>query len=276
MTTTPIRGTTRMVTIIGQPIRQVRSPDLLNALLARRGADAAMVPVEVAAEDVPGFVAFQRGWRNSAGFVVTVPHKRLVAGLVDALSPRARRLGAVNLVVRDAESGRLSGDHLDGIGCLGAMRAHGVEPRGRSALVVGVGGAGSAIADALCEAGVARLALRDLDAARLAEVRAMLREAFPSVSLAEDPAGSLAGYDLVVNATPVGMGGKGGLPLPEAEIATLRPGTHVADVVTDPRVTPFLEAARARGCSVQAGEEMVAAQMEAFARELGLGTCRSG
>ncbi len=272
MTTTPtIRGTTRIVTIIGQPIRQVRSPDLLNALLARQGADAVMVPVEVSAEDVPGFVAFQRGWRNSAGFVVTVPHKRLVAGLVDALTPRARRLGATNLVVREAASGRLTGDHLDGIGCLGAMRAHGVEPRGKSALVVGVGGAGSAVADALCEAGVARLALRDLDAARLAEVVAMLRREHPGVAVAEEAAGTgLGGFEVVVNATPVGMGGGGGLPVAAAEIGTLRPGTHVADVVTEPRVTPFLEAARGRGCSVQAGEEMVAAQMEAFVGVLGL------
>lgn len=272
MTMTPtIRGTTRIVTIIGQPIRQVRSPDLLNALLARQGADAVMVPVEVAAEDVPGFVAFQRGWRNSAGFVVTVPHKRLVAGLVDALTPRARRLGATNLVVRDAATGRLTGDHLDGIGCLGAMRAHGVEPRGKSALVVGVGGAGSAVADALCEAGVARLALRDLDAARLAEVVAMLRREHPGVAVTEEAAGEgLGGYEVVVNATPVGMGGGGGLPVASEEIGTLRPGAHVADVVTEPRVTPFLEAARGRGCSVQAGEEMVAAQMEAFARVLGL------
>ncbi len=268
---TGITGRTRMIAIIGQPIRQVRSPDLLNALLARRGVDAVMVPVEVAPEDVPGFVAFQRGWRNAAGFVVTVPHKRAMAGLVDALSPRARRLGAANLVVRDPATGRLTGDHLDGMGCLAAMRAHGVEPRGRRALVVGVGGAGSAVADALCEAGVARLALRDLDAARLAEVAAMLRREHPGVAVTEAAAGAgLGGYDLVVNATPVGMGGGGGLPVAAEEIGTLRPGAHVADVVTEPRVTPFLEAARERGCSVQAGEEMVAAQMEAFVGGLGL------
>ena len=265
-----ITGTTRVVPIIGQPIRQVRSPDLFNALAARRGADAVLVPIEVAPADVPGFVAFHRTWRNSPGFIVTVPHKRAVAGLADALSPRAARLGAVNLVARDAE-GRLAGDHLDGMGCLAAMRAHGVVPWGRSALVVGVGGAGSAIADALCEAGVARLALRDLDVTRLDAVRAMLRREFPGVEVAEDAPGlGLGAYDLVVNATPVGMGGTGGLPMAAAEIATLRPGAHVADVVTDPRVTPFLAAARARGCSVQAGEEMVAAQMEAFARGLGL------
>ena len=263
-----VRGTTRLMAIIGHPVRQVRSPDLLNAELARRGVDAVLVPMDVAPGDLGRFVALARAWRNAAGFVVTVPHKRAVAAMVDALSPRAQRLGAVNLVLRDAE-GRLAGDHLDGIGFLGAARAHGVEPRGRSALVIGVGGAGSAIADALCEAGVARLALRDPDAARLDQVRGMLRAAFPQVALTDDP-GTLAGFDLVVNASPVGMGGTGALPVPPEQIGTLRPGTHVADVVTDPAVTPFLEAARARGCTVQAGAEMVAAQISEFGRCFGL------
>jgi shikimate dehydrogenase len=263
-----ITGTTRVVTIIGHPIRQVRSPDLFNAAAARHGADAVLVPMDIAPDDVPSFVALQRAWRNSAGFVVTVPHKRAVAGLVDALTPRAQRLGAANLVVRDA-AGRLTGDHLDGAGFIAAAAAHGVDPRGRSALVVGLGGAGSAIVDALAEAGIARLALRDLDPARLDWMRGLLHAAFPAVEILPDPT-DLSGFDLVVNATPIGMGGIGGLPLPEAEIATLRPGTHVADVVTDPAVTPFLEAARARGCSIQAGAEMTAAQMQAFGRQLGV------
>ncbi|MBY0329727.1 MAG: shikimate dehydrogenase [Acetobacteraceae bacterium] len=270
MTTPPptITGTTRVIPIIGQPIRQVRSPDLFNALAARRGADAVLVPIEVAPADVPGFVAFHRTWRNSPGFVVTVPHKRAVAGLADALSPRAARLGAVNLVVRDAE-GRLAGDHLDGMGFLAAARAAGFDPAGRGALVVGLGGAGSAIVDALCEAGLARLALRDLDAARLDWMRDLVRAAFPAAALLPDGA-DLSGHDLVVNATPVGMGGTGGLPVPATELATLRPGAHVADVVTHPAETPFLAAARARGCTVQTGPAMTAAQMEEFGRRLGL------
>lgn len=262
---TTITGTTRIAEIIGHPIRQVRAPDLLNAELARRGIDAALVPVDIPPEAVPGFVALQHAWVNSPGFIVTVPHKRAVAALCDALSPRAARLGAVNIVVRDA-AGRLAGDHLDGLGCVAAARRHGFDPAGRSALVVGTGGAGSAIADALAEAGLARLVLRDLDAARLAAVRAALTAQFPALRIEADP-GRLDGFDLVVNATPVGMGGKGGLPIAEAELATLRPGAHVVDVVTDPRVTPFLEAARARGCTVQPGGDMVAAQIAEFGRQ---------
>lgn len=263
-----ITGTTRIAQIIGHPIRQVRAPDLLNAEIARHGVDAALVPMDIAPDQVAGFVGLQRGWRNSPGFIVTVPHKRAVAALCDGLSPRAQRLGAVNIVVRDAE-GRLAGDHLDGLGCVAAARKHGFDPKGKAALVVGTGGAGSAIADAFCEVGLKRLVLRDLDTARLGAVRDALAAQFPGVALEDDPA-SLAGFDLVVNATPVGMGGKGGLPIAEAEIATLRPGTHVVDVVTDPRVTPFLEAARARGCTVQPGGDMVAAQIAEFGRQFGL------
>ena len=265
---TTITGTTRITQIIGHPIRQVRAPDLLNADLARHGADTVLVPIDIPPDAVAGFVSLQRAWANSPGFIVTVPHKRAVAALCDRLSPRAARLGAVNIVVRGAD-GTLAGDHLDGLGCVAAARRHGFDPRGKAALIVGAGGAGSAIADAFAEAGLARLVLRDLDTARVAWVAAALAASFPSLRIEADP-GDLSGFDLVVNATPVGMNGKGGLPIPEAEIATLRPGTHVVDVVTDPRVTPFLDAARARGCAVQPGGDMVAAQIAEFGRLFGL------
>ena len=263
-----ITGTTRIIPIIGHPIRQVRSPDLFNALAAERGADAVLVPMDIAPDAMVEFSNLLRDWRNSPGCIVTVPHKRAAAAFCDRLSPRAARLGAVNIVVRDAE-GLLAGDHLDGLGCVAAARRHGFDPTGKAALVVGTGGAGSAIADALAEAGLARLALRDLDAERLGFVTASLQAAFPALRIEPDPV-TLAGFDLVVNATPVGMGGHGGLPIPGSEIATLRPGTHVVDVVTDPRVTPFLEAARARGCTVQPGGDMVAAQIAAFGTQFGL------
>ncbi len=267
-----ITGTTRIAQIIGHPIRQVRAPDLLNAELVRHGTDAVLVPIDIPPEAVAGFVSLQRAWANSPGFIVTVPHKRAVAALCDRLSPRAARLGAVNIVVRGAD-GTLAGDHLDGLGCVAAARRHGFDPQGKAALIVGTGGAGSAIADAFAEAGIARLVLRDLDTARVAWVAEALRASFPALRIEADP-GDLSGFDLVVNATPVGMGGPGGkypgLPIPDGAIATLRPGTHVVDVVTDPRVTPFLEAAKARGCTVQTGGDMVAAQIAEFGAQFGL------
>src|SRR5690349_19782845 len=143
-----VRGTTRITQIIGHPIAQVRSPELFNEHTASLGIDAVLIPVDVDPAQLGDFIAFQRGWYNSAGFVVTIPHKRAVVPLVDGLTERAKRLQAVN-VVRRREDGTLLGDMVDGLGFLAAARKHGFDPKGRSALVVGTGGAGSAIVDTL-------------------------------------------------------------------------------------------------------------------------------
>jgi len=228
----------------------------------------ALIPVDLDPAQLRDFVALQRGWHNSPGFVVTIPHKRPVAAQLDALTARAARLQAVNVVRRDAD-GTLSGDMVDGPGFMAAAETHGFVARGGSALVIGTGGAGSAIVDALCDAGIARLALQDLDPARVAAMRALFGAAFPALEFLDHYDG-LGAFDLVVNASPVGMGGADALPIPAALLATLRQDTLVADVVTKPAMTPFLHAARAHGCRVQTGPEMTACQIEILARFLGV------
>src|SRR5262245_21723317 len=136
-----ISGRTKVVAIIGHPISQVRSPTTVNAEYARRGIDAVLVPVDVEPVAVPAFVEVLRHWRNAPGCVVTVPHKSACAGLVDGLSERARRLGAVNLIRRTAE-GRLEGDMVDGEGFMLALRANGFEASGKTAIVFGAGAVG--------------------------------------------------------------------------------------------------------------------------------------
>jgi shikimate dehydrogenase len=259
-----VRGTTRISQIIGHPIAQVRSPELFNQELERLGADAVLIPVDVSPEQLRDFVAFQRGWHNSYGFVVTIPHKRAVVEHLDELTDRAKRLQAVNVVRRDVD-GRLTGDMVDGLGFIAAARKNGFEPESRSALVIGTGGAGSAIVDALCDGGIARLALSDLDPARVTWMRGVFGAAFPEVEFLE-ASGDLGSFDLVVNASPVGMGDTGELPVPQALLGTLRPGTLVADVVTKPPMTPFLLAAQERGCQVQTGPEMAAGQIGILGR----------
>lgn len=254
-----ISGATRICQVIGHPISQVRSPDLFNERARQLGADVVLIPVDVSPEQVGAFIAFSRGWHNSAGFCVTVPHKRAVVRHLDRLTDRARRLQAVNVVRREPD-GSLIGDMVDGPGFLAATATHGFTAKGRSALVIGTGGAGSAIVDALCEAGIGRLALHDLDPARVNELRTLFSAAFPNVEIVDGYDG-LEAFDLVVNASPAGMGGTGELPIPEHSLAGLRPETLVADVVTKPHVTPFLLAAQARGCRIQTGVEMAAGQI---------------
>jgi len=262
-----VRGTTRISQIIGHPIAQVRSPEMFNQHIAALNLDAVLIPVDVDPEKLRDFVAFQRGWINSDGFVVTIPHKRAIVPLLDQLTDRAKRLQAVN-VVRRREDGRLLGDMVDGLGFIAAAERHGFSAKGRSALVVGTGGAGSAIVDTLCDRGIARLALADLDPERVRSLKQVFAAAFPAVELLEGYE-SLSGFDLIVNASPAGMGNTE-LPIPEAMLATLRAETLVADVVTKPAMTPLLRAAEARGCRVQTGPEMAAGQIKILGRCMGV------
>jgi shikimate dehydrogenase len=134
--------------------------------------------------------------------------------------------------------------------------------------LLGAGGAGSAIAVALCEAAIAAIAVHDLDAAKATRLVGVLRRAFGAVE-ARAAAPDLARCDLLVNATPVGM--RPDDPLPWS-LAGLRPGTIVGDVTTKPEVTPFVAAARAAGAPTVTGRDMFEGQLRAMAEFLGYPT----
>ncbi|MFJ4345471.1 shikimate dehydrogenase family protein [Pseudomonas sp. NPDC089401] len=254
-----IRGSTELVAIVGSPIAQVKSPENFNTWFANHGHDLAMLPIDLQAMALGTFTDTLRGWHNLRGCVVTVPYKQALASQLDGLSERAAALGSVNVIRRQGD-GRLLGDNVDGAGFLGAAQQHGFQAAGNSALVVGCGGVGSAIAYALAEAGLAQITLSDPSVARVGALGEVLGNRFPELEIATRYS-SLEDFDLVVNASPVGMGNSTELPLPAALLETLRPTTLVADVVTSPEVTPLLEKARERGCPIQTGAQMAFAQL---------------
>jgi shikimate dehydrogenase len=235
-------------------------PGSLNAMFLQTGQDLAMVPFDIAPEGVPQFVDMLRSARNLLGVVVTVSHKQVVARHMDVLTRRAKALGAVNVVRREAD-GSLHGDHVDGFGFLNAARKHGFRSEGKKALVIGAGGAGSAIAYALCETAIARLMILDTDTARASQVAKMVCASFPLVDV-RIGCSTLAGLDLVVNVTPVGMREEDPMPLPDALLATLESHTLVCDAITVPVVTALLKFARERGCWTQTGAEMSQASID--------------
>ena len=258
-----IRGTTELVAIVGSPIAQVKSPRNFNAWFERHGKDLAMIPIDLDGQSLDGFVDALRAWRNLRGCVVTVPYKQAIATRVDTLSPRSQALGCVNVIRREAD-GTLTGDIVDGDGFMNAARRHGFVPKGARVLLIGAGGVGSAIAWSLCEHGAAAIVLTDLDASRVERLRALLathHAATDTGTRAGARLGSLAPFDLVVNASPAGMAGYDELPVSPDGLATLRADTLVADVVTSPEATRFLELARQAGCRIQTGAEMALAQL---------------
>jgi len=259
-----ITGTTRLYAIVGDPIGKVRSPETFNAGFARHSIDAVMLPVEAAPDDLAATVAGLKRIRNLGGLVFTFPHKAAAMSMVDEISESARLVGAINAARRDA-AGRWVGDMFDGVGLVGGMQRCGHEPRGRRVALIGAGGAGRAIAFALADAQAAAISVHDIDAAKAAQLAADLARAHPS--LAVRASAPLAGdFDLLMNATPMGMRSDDPLPW---RVADLPIGGIAGDVTTKPEVTPFLAAARDRGCAIVTGRDMHESQLAALFRFFG-------
>jgi shikimate dehydrogenase len=245
-----LSGATRLYVIVGDPIAQVRSPAGVTGAFAACGHDGILVPVQVAPADLPDFLSVAARLKNLDGIVATIPHKFACYQACASATDRAHFLRAANLMRRRAD-GAWHGDMVDGLGFVGAARAKGIDPRGRRALLVGAGGAGSAIALALVEAGVGEIAIHDSESERRDALIGNLNRLGKGRARAgtADP----TGYDFVANATPAGMAE--GDPLP-VDVTRLSPTTYCGCVITKPEVSPFIAAARAIGCVTGTGTDV--------------------
>ena len=259
-------GGLRLFGLIGDPVAQVRACQPATERMRAAGANAALLPVHIPSAHLLEIFHSLRLVANFDGMVVTVPHKIPMAELVDTLSDRARLVGAVNLARREAD-GRWHGDIVDGVGFRRGLDVTGFDPAGKTAFIIGGGGAGSAIAVELARSG-ARLRIYDVSADRSEALARRLRDAGHDAVAA--PAPDPAGADLVVNATPLGMHPGDPMPL---DPALLSPAMTVAEVVMKPPVTAFLQAARDLGCRIQLGEAVMLYQLDAMADFL-LGAAR--
>jgi len=250
-----LNGATRIHVTIGDPIAQVKSPAGVTQGFYARGADAIMIPLQVKPADIDDFFHLAKRLPNLDGIIITVPHKPVAFRHCDTISERSRVLEVCNVMRRSAE-GRWTGDMTDGGGFVDALKRNKFDLKGKRALQVGAGGAGSAIALALSTEG-ASVTLVDVDTRRRDALIARLARHDHQVAAVDkaDP----SGFDLVVNATPAGM--KEGDPLP-IDVARLDASQFVADVITIPALTPLLEAAKAKGCRTQTGVEMFNAQVD--------------
>jgi shikimate dehydrogenase len=262
-----LSGTTTLIAHLGYPTHAFKAPLVYNPWFERNGIDAVVVPMGVRAADYPDFLRALFTLTNIGGALVTMPHKVTTTELVDDLSQTARVAGAANAVVRRSD-GTLYGEQFDGTGFVRGLLRKGFDPRGKRALVVGNGGVGSPIAASLAQAGIAGMGLYDPDADASDALRGRLREHYPDLAVAtgtRDP----AGFDLVVNASPLGMAD--GDPLP-VDVDRLTSSTFVGEVVMRRELTPFLQAALARGCPIQVGKDMLYEQIPAYLEFFGFGT----
>lgn len=208
-----------------------------------------------ALQQLPALLASAR-IMGFAGLNITYPCKQAVLPLLDALSPEAEAMGAVNtVVIRD---GRMVGHNTDGSGWAWGLRRSLPDADLTCVVLLGAGGAGSAIADAVLRLGAAQLRVVDTDPARAAALADALNQRFGErVSACAEAAQALDGATGLIHATPTGMDKLPGLPL---AAALLQPSLWVSEIVYFPIDTALLKAARAAGCRTMDGGAMAVGQ----------------
>ena len=254
-----INGNTEIIAHLGFPTHAFKAPMIYNPWFEKAGVNAIVVPMGCQAADYPEFLRSVFKLSNIRGALITMPHKVTTVGLVEDLSATAAIAGACNAVKR-LPDGRLQGDMFDGEGFVRGLLRKGLVLKGARALVVGSGGVGCAIAASLAAAGVLEMDLFDVSEASARGLADRLMQHYPQMTVRiglKDP----DGFDLVVNATPMGMNAGDAMPM---DVSRIDPRTFVGEVVMKSEMTAFLAAAQTRGCPVQVGSDMLFEQIPAY------------
>jgi shikimate dehydrogenase len=262
-----ISGKTALIAHIGYPTEAFKAPLIYNPWFEHCGIDAVVVPMGCRADDYPAFLKSLSKVTNLHGALVTMPHKVTTVGLADTATTTAKIAGSANALLKRPD-GSLLADMFDGAGFTRGLARKGFRFAGARCLVVGAGGVGSAIAASLAAEGVTGIALFDTRAAAVSGLAGRLREHYPQIEITErgnDP----SGFDLVVNATPLGM--KADDPMP-FDPTRLSPHTFVGEVVMRQEITPLLAAAKERGCRFVVGTDMLFEMIPAYLEFFGYGT----
>lgn len=265
-----IDGNTELIAHIGYPTHAFKAPLIYNPYFDHIGVNARVMPMGCRPEDFAPFLRALFTLTNLRGALITMPHKVTTVGLLDEVSTTVKIAGACNAVLKRPD-GTLLGDMFDGTGFTRGLKHKGFACAGEKCLVVGSGGVGSAIAASLAAEGVGSIALFDTNAASAEALAGRLALHYPRLAVrvaSSDP----AGYDLVVNGTPLGMRPEDPLPM---DVARLAPSTFVGEVVMKTEITPLLRAARERGCRTQVGTDMLFKMIPAYLEFFGLGTATS-
>lgn len=262
-----ISGRTTLIAHLGYPTEGFKAPMIYNPWFEKTGVDAVVVPMGVQAADYPTTLEALFRLSNIRGALVTTPHKVTTVALLDEVTATVKIAGSCNAILR-RDDGTLLGDMFDGTGFVRGVQRKGRTLPAKRALVVGSGGVGSAIAASLAAAGIASLGLFDVNETSAEALAGRLRKHYPHLDLAlgtRDP----HGYDVVVNATPLGTNEDDPLPV---DVRRMSANALAGEVVMREEYTPFLRAARDRGCAVQVGTDMLFEMIPAYLEFFGFGT----
>jgi len=235
--------------VIGDPIEHSMSPAMHNQWFSEENLDAAYLPIHVLSEQLEEAISSLK-MLGASGWNVTIPHKTSIIPYLDELDTMAEKMGAVNTVVRQAD-GKLKGYNTDGLGFVRSLEeAIGDAHRDGRVLLIGAGGAARGIAFALKHTGYQTITIANRTVANAEQICKELGSSANAISLKEAEA-TLGDYDILIQTTPAGLK-NGTLQLP-FELDQLSTKAIVADIVYNPLMTPFLQAAEQRGATVVTG-----------------------
>lgn len=235
--------------VIGDPIEHSMSPAMHNQWFLEENLDAAYLPIHVLPEQLEDAIK-SLGMLGASGWNVTIPHKTAIIPFLDELDTMAKKMGAVNTVVRQAD-GKLKGYNTDGLGFVRSLEeAIGDTHRDGRVLLIGAGGAARGIAFALKHTGYKTITIANRTVANAEQICQELSSSANAITLKEAEA-TLGDYDILIQTTPAGLK-NGSLQLP-FELDQLSTKAIVADIVYNPLMTPFLQAAEQRGATVVTG-----------------------
>jgi shikimate dehydrogenase len=254
-----ITGATRFIAHIGYPTTTFRAPMIYNPYFRAKGIDVVIVPMGCEAEGFTDLVRALSHTTNCLGSLVTMPNKIIAAGLADEMSTTVDICGAAN-ALKFADEGRMRAGMFDGEGFVRGLERKGRKLSGASVYLAGAGGVGSAIAASVAGRGAGRIAIRDASADRAEDLKRRLLAHYPR-TLVEIVTEISSDFDVVINATPLGMKADDPLPIDTDRISAQ---AIVGDVVLSEAMTPLLRSAASRGCAVQVGLDMLFEQIPAY------------
>ena len=251
-----VNGKTRVYGIVGDPIEQVRSPEMVTWEMQKRDHNAVLIPMHIARDEFDTVMPQIMRMRNLDGLIFTIPFKAQAIALAKTLGPQASQIGAINALKKHS-NGAWSGEIFDGIGCVEAFKQRGITLQDKRLQLIGLGGAGSAICVALAYEKPKLLRLFDINAQTTERMAKMVNTISPQTEV-EVGLPLAEGIDILLNASPVGMLSDARLPL---AVEQFKKELIVFDAIVMPENTPLLSLAQDCGCQVVRGREMMLGQI---------------
>ena len=251
-----VNGKTRVYGIVGDPIEQVRSPEMVTWEMQKRDHNAVLIPMHIARDEFDTVMPQIMRMRNLDGLIFTIPFKAQAIALAKTLGPQASQIGAINALKKHS-NGAWSGEIFDGMGCVEAFKQRGITLQDKRLQLIGLGGAGSAICVALAYEKPKLLRLFDINAQTTERMAKMVNTISPQ-TVVEVGLPLAEGIDILLNASPVGMLNDARLPL---AVQQFKKELIVFDAIVMPENTPLLSLAQDCGCQVVRGREMMLGQI---------------